>query len=175
MHLLRDGTSEAKKRPQTSPLRRRWPEGALQGTERLPQRRIPGSLIDAIRIVPCGHGGLRRRFSGGPLQALLLCLVSSGRRAVASAPRAKGHTNRVTPDAVATEPTESGVTRFVRRQRSSARSIRNVRGRTADHSFRASDSLATGQRCRAGRCCLQPLQAGLQGRVPRLLLDHRGS
>ena len=64
-----------KKRPQTSPLRRRWPEGALQGTDRLPQRRIPGSLIDAIRSVPCGHGGLRRHFSRGPLQALLFLPV----------------------------------------------------------------------------------------------------
>jgi hypothetical protein len=94
MHLLRDGTAEAKKRPQTSPRQRRWPEGALQGTDRLPQRRIPGSLIDAIRSVPCGHGGLRRHFSGGPLQALLLCLCSSRRRAVASAPLAKGNKNR---------------------------------------------------------------------------------
>jgi hypothetical protein len=40
---------------QTSPMRRRQSQGASQGTCRLPQPRLLGRFIDAIRMAPCGH------------------------------------------------------------------------------------------------------------------------
>jgi hypothetical protein len=68
----RGARGEEHLRPETSSGGRRWSQGASQRTWRLPPRHLLARVIDAIRMVPGGHGACGVTVPGSRCKSFVL-------------------------------------------------------------------------------------------------------